>query len=64
MFSDVTSPYERGLSFLIVIVVYLVLGAAFGLIGHDDGWKRGIWLSLPAAIFALAYSVNEAGTML
>jgi hypothetical protein len=63
MFSDVASPSERSLSFLIVIVVYLVLGAAFGLIRHDDGWKRGIWLSLPATIFALVYSVNEAGTI-
>lgn len=63
MFSDVISLYERGFSFLVVVVAYLVLGAAFGLIGHDNGWKLGIWLSLPAIIFALAYSVNEAGTI-
>ncbi|MHB1393754.1 MAG: hypothetical protein ACYCYE_11905 [Clostridia bacterium] len=63
MFSDVASVYERGLSFLVVIIVYLVLGAAFGLAGHDNGWKWGIWLSLPATILALAYSVNETGTI-
>ena len=63
MFSDVISLYERGISFLIVIVVYLVLGAAFGLAGRDNGRKWSIWLSLPAVIFALAYSVNEAGTI-
>jgi len=63
MFSDVISLYERGFSFLVVVVAYLILGVAFGLIGHDNGWKPGIWLSLPAIIFALAYSVNEAGTI-
>lgn len=64
MFSDVISSYERGFSFLVVIAVYLVLGAAFGLAGSDTGWKWGIWLSLPAVVFALIYSVRETGTIL
>jgi hypothetical protein len=62
MFSDVISPYERSLSFLVVIAAYLVLGAAFGLIGSKQGWKRGLFLSLPAIIFSLVYSINETGT--
>ncbi len=41
MFSDVASLYERSLSFLIVIVVYLVLGAAFGLAGHKPQPRHG-----------------------
>jgi chromate transport protein ChrA len=63
MFSDVSSQYERVLSFLLVFVVYLVLGAAFGLARHDNSWKLGICISLPAMIFALLYSVNETGTI-
>lgn len=63
MFSDVISPSERSLSFLVVIAAYLVLGAAFGLAGREPGWQLGIWLSLPALIFALVYSLGEAGTL-
>lgn len=63
MFSDVISPYERGLSFLVVIVTYLVLGAAFGLTGHDNGRKLGILISLPALILAFIYSIKETGTI-
>lgn len=64
MFSDVSSLYERILSFLIVIAAYLVLGTAFGLIGGENGWKRGLCLSLPAVILSLLYSFSEAGTAL
>lgn len=64
MFSDVISFYERGLSFLVVIAAYLVLGAAFGLAKRDSGWKRGLCLSLPAIILAVLYSVTETGTAL
>jgi hypothetical protein len=62
-FSDVISSSERILSFLIVIVVYLVLGAAFGLAVSDMGWKSGIWLSLPAIVLALMYSLSEIGSL-
>ena len=62
MFSDVISPSERLLSFLVVIAAYLVLGAAFGLAGGDMGWKLGICLSLPAIAFALIYSLSEIGS--
>lgn len=64
MFSDIISYYERGLSFLVVIAAYLILGAAFGFIRHGDAWKRGFYLSLPAIILSLAYSISETGTLL
>jgi hypothetical protein len=62
MFSDMSSLYERMLSFLIVLAAYLVLGAAFGLAGGEKGWKCGLYLSLSAVILSLLYSVNEPGT--
>lgn len=64
MFSDIIASSERGFSFLVVIVVYLILGAAFGLASSDVGWKWGIWLSLPAIILASIYSFSESGTLM
>jgi hypothetical protein len=62
MFSDIISLNERILSYLVVIVSYLILGLAFGLAGHDIGWRHGICLSLPAIMLALIYSIKETGT--
>jgi uncharacterized membrane protein YfcA len=59
MFSDVSSAKERAVSFLLVAVVYLLLGAFWGLMGGDYRCG-GLWLGIPALFFALLYSLREA----
>lgn len=63
MFSDVITLYDRSLSFLVVVIAYLVLGAAFGLTGTGSGRMLGSCLSLSAIMFALIYSFKETGTV-
>jgi len=62
IFSDVISLYERILSLLVVVVAYLVLGAAFGLASRDIRLAGGIWLSLPALFLAFIYSFKEVNS--
>lgn len=59
MFSDVSSTRERVVSFLLVAVVYLVLGAFWGFMGGDYRCG-GLWLGLPSLFFAVLYSLREA----
>lgn len=62
MFTDIISVNERAFSFLVVAVTYLILGAAFGLAGADIK-SEGIWLALPAILFAVLYSFSEVATI-
>jgi hypothetical protein len=64
MFSDVSSDSERSVSFLVVEAVYLFLGAVFGLLVSDKGWKYALCLSLPALMLIVLYSLRETGTIL
>ncbi|MGE5676864.1 MAG: hypothetical protein ACM3ZR_02295 [Pseudomonadota bacterium] len=58
MFSDIFGTRERIVSFLLVAVVYLLLGTFWGLTGADYRGS-GIWLGLPALFFAVLYSLRE-----
>lgn len=50
---------ERLITFLLVILSYIVIGAGFGYYGFSIFWKLGIALALPAILILAFYSTLE-----
>lgn len=50
---------ERMFTFVLVIVAYGVLGVVFGLVAPLASWRWGIWVSVPAALVVILYSIKE-----
>jgi lipoprotein signal peptidase len=59
IFSDGGSPIERIATFVLTIVAYWVLGAAFGLFSSAAWWVLGFWISFPAIVIVALYSMRE-----
>ena len=60
VFSDSSgSLYERIFTFMLVIVVYAILGFVFSFIEKRKSRLMGVSLSLPAVIFLILYSFSE-----
>ena len=54
---------ERLVTFLLVIVVYVILGFIFGLIEKSKSWLTWFSLSLPAVIILVLYSFKETNLL-
>jgi len=54
---------ERLFTFLLVIVVYVILGFVFGLIEKSKSWLTWVSLSLPAVIILVLYSFKETNLL-
>lgn len=50
---------ERLITVGIILLIYFVIGAAFGYLLPDYSWKWGIFLGLPGVIFLAAYALRE-----
>lgn len=57
------SVIERAVTFVLVVAAYGILGIVFGIFGPMTSWRWGIWISLPAAVLMLIYSIGEPGTI-
>jgi hypothetical protein len=62
VFSDVTSAGERIFSFVLVVIVYAVLGLIFGYLAGS--WAVSLPLAIPAVLLVLWYTFREPGTLL
>jgi len=51
---------ERIFTFILVIVVYVILGFIFGLIEKGKSWVVWVSLSMPAVIILVLYSFKES----
>ncbi len=50
---------ERLATIGIVLLIYLLLGGAFGLIWPGLKWIQGLMLALPGAVLLLYYTIKE-----
>jgi len=62
VFSDVGSAGERIFSFVLVVIVYAVLGLIFGYLAGS--WNVSLPLAIPAVLLVLWYTFREPGTLL
>ncbi len=62
VFTDGGSTGERAVSFLLIAGAYLLLGLASGAAVRS--WKAGVWLSAPAVVMIVLYSVREYDRLL
>ncbi|MDP3388315.1 MAG: hypothetical protein Q8S24_13840 [Eubacteriales bacterium] len=50
---------ERLITVGIILLIYFVIGAAFGYLLPDYSWKWGIFLGLPGVAFLVVYALRE-----
>lgn len=64
IFSDPSGKAsERVITFVLIAVVYGILGFVFGYLKPSASWRLGLVLTLPAIIFVLIYSFREVSTI-
>lgn len=64
LFSDVSSLNDRAATLVLTTVTYAVLGGVFGTFSRTQGWKWGLWVSLPAIVLVALYSTHEPERLL
>ncbi|HOL16983.1 MAG TPA: hypothetical protein PLY40_01710 [Bacillota bacterium] len=64
IFSDIFTPGDRLLSFLLVVLAYEGYGFILGYIWPATGWRWGLWISATAAALVIFYSIGEGQYLL
>jgi hypothetical protein len=59
VFTDVFSLVDRLSTFLLVVVVYGIIGGAFGFGSLVNAWKWALWINLPAIVIIAWYTTHE-----
>jgi hypothetical protein len=64
IFADAGSIAERIVTFVLTILSYGILGLACGFFLAAAAWRLGLWVSCPAIVIVIWYSMREGERLL